>query len=74
MRARLPTRQTLPGLVSLLDDMGWRIVGHVGGQDIEKGHVIGRLVVGLQLSIQCHALDGCLQRQQTGSLELPPPD
>jgi hypothetical protein len=41
VRARLPARQTLPGLAELLDDMGRRIIGHVVGHDNEKGHVVG---------------------------------
>jgi hypothetical protein len=58
VRARLSARQTLSGLETLLDDMERRSVGHVGGHDIEKSQVVGRLVIGLQLRGQCQALDG----------------
>ena len=40
VRGRLPARQTLSGLAALLDDMGRRSVGHVGGHDIEKSQVV----------------------------------
>lgn len=72
VRASLPARQTLPRLAALLDDVGRRSVGHMGGHDIEKGQVVRRLVGGLQLRFECHALDGRLQRQQAGCLGLPP--
>jgi len=36
VRARLPARQILPGLAALLDDLGRRSVGHVGGHDIDR--------------------------------------
>ena len=42
------------------------------GHDNEKSQVVGRVEVVLQLRVQCHALDGGLQRHQAGSLGLLP--
>ena len=49
-----------------------RSVGHVSGHHVEKGQVVGRVEVVLQLRVQCHALDGGLQSHQAGRLGLLP--